>query len=366
MNVVRCSNGHFFDASTYLVCPHCGAGVAVVTQQSVQVENKEKKSGFKLFKSWSKTNSETPKEYAPTGAGPVNLNPVNPNAGNTQGKTVGWDVTPENAQVPPVMSSPQPMNPYQTNVQSMNPQPVSMQPMNPQMMNFRPEMAQLHQQSGGTEGLFDNPGADVPGMNHDTYGAFHQGNPPMAHEVREEIKSEPALNQAVNNAPESSLVKEVRQASGNKPGATIGYFNQISDEKSGGGNSAQGKSPRIMDPVTGWIICTKGPHFGESFCIGAGMNSIGRDADNRIVISDDQKISREKHALITYEPKQRNFYIKPGESSGLTYLNGKYIMETKQIFAKDVIEIGDSRFLFVPLCDETFSWEDLIKETTES
>ena len=65
-------------------------------------------------------------------------------------------------------------------------------------------------------------------------------------------------------------------------------------------------------------------------------------------------------SIITYEPKHRQFYIKPGESSGLTYLNEEYITETKKISEKDVIELGECKFIFIPLCGENFTWEEYI------
>ncbi len=79
-----------------------------------------------------------------------------------------------------------------------------------------------------------------------------------------------------------------------------------------------------------------------------------------MVLSKDPAISREKHAFITFEPKFRQFYLRPGDSSGLTYLNGQYIYETKTLAAKDVIEIGNSKFYFLPLCGEDFGWEEYL------
>lgn len=110
------------------------------------------------------------------------------------------------------------------------------------------------------------------------------------------------------------------------------------------------------DPVVGWIVCVGGAHWGESFSIGAGKNSIGRNSSNRIVLSRETSVSREKHAFIIYEPKKMNFFVQPGDSSGLTYLNDEYITDTQPISSGDIIELGDSQFMFVPLCGPDFSW----------
>jgi hypothetical protein len=121
-------------------------------------------------------------------------------------------------------------------------------------------------------------------------------------------------------------------------------------------NAVTAKRP--SEPVVGWLVCIGGPHIGECFNVYAGKNSIGRSEENRIVIPGDNSISRIKHSLIVYEPKKRNFYVQPGDSSGLTYLNDDYITESHKLADRDLIELGDSKFMFVPLCGETFSWEE--------
>ena len=114
------------------------------------------------------------------------------------------------------------------------------------------------------------------------------------------------------------------------------------------------------EPLVGWIVCINGVNFGKGFSLFSGMNSVGRSEENRIVIPGDNGISRQKHAMIVYEPKKRVFYIKSGESSGLTYVNDEIVMETKQLEAWDKITLGDSDFLLIPLCCDRFSWEDYI------
>ena len=175
-------------------------------------------------------------------------------------------------------------------------------------------------------------------------------------EVKEEIKEQVAESQI-------SLKEAVRNASASNEGKTMSYFSSatsaaVSANSTTATEMSVNKIP--SEPVVGWLVCTKGGHFGETFSIYSGKNSIGRNTDNRIAITDDNCISRSKHAFIVYEPKKRNFYIQPGDSSGLTYLNDEYITETKMLAPKAVIELGDSTFIFVPLCGQDFSWEDYI------
>ncbi len=50
--------------------------------------------------------------------------------------------------------------------------------------------------------------------------------------------------------------------------------------------------------------------------------------------------------------------ILPGDSNGLVYLNGEAVYLPQQLNAYDVIEMGESQFLFVPFCGEHYMWED--------
>ena len=117
------------------------------------------------------------------------------------------------------------------------------------------------------------------------------------------------------------------------------------------------KNPSTSDPVVGWLICVRGVHFGEAFNIYMGRNSLGRSHSNRICLSKDNTISREKHAWITYEPRRRTFLIQPGESAGLVYVNGESVLTATEISGNEYIEIGNTRLQLIPLCGENFSWE---------
>ncbi len=156
-----------------------------------------------------------------------------------------------------------------------------------------------------------------------------------------------------DNDVQDGSVEEISKLKQTENGKTFGYFHV---------DKERGKSGASSEPVVGWLVCVKGSHFGESFNIFSGKNSLGRGTDNLIVISDDQSVSRIKHAWITYEPKKRNFYIAPGESSGLTYLNDELVDRSQIIKAFDIVEIGKTLFVFVPLCGEKFTWDNYIQE----
>ncbi|MBP5270699.1 MAG: FHA domain-containing protein [Clostridia bacterium] len=119
------------------------------------------------------------------------------------------------------------------------------------------------------------------------------------------------------------------------------------------------------DLPVGWLVCVGGDGRGKVYSVRSGGNSIGRTTGNDIVINDD-RVSREKHARVVYEPRNRVFYIEAGERSGLTYLNGEHILHHATLTAYDRIEIGGGVYLFLPLCGEHFSWDDHPIRDTEA
>ncbi len=112
------------------------------------------------------------------------------------------------------------------------------------------------------------------------------------------------------------------------------------------------------EPVVGWVVCTKGMHFGEDFKIKSGRNFIGRSGSMNISLSADRAVSRDKHAILTYDPKKNVFMIQPGDSPELCYLNDETLLIPTQLKAYDKIALGESELMFIPFCSESFNWED--------
>jgi hypothetical protein len=113
-------------------------------------------------------------------------------------------------------------------------------------------------------------------------------------------------------------------------------------------------------PVVGWLVVVKGPGRGRSVPLGYGMNSIGRDADNRVSLPfNDEQISRKKHAVIAYDPRGRKFFIREGDSSNLTYVGDDVVMGSTLLEGGETLRLGDQTELrFVPLCGGEFTWDE--------
>ncbi len=136
--------------------------------------------------------------------------------------------------------------------------------------------------------------------------------------------------------------------------------------KSGSRGGEEGKTVGIykrklgIDPVVGWLVAITGPEKGRDFRITAEKNFIGRSEKMDIRIPDDESISRDSHAVVSFNPKNLTFRLFPGESKGLAYLNGEEVIAPVVLKAYDTIEVGQTKLIYIPLCSESFHW-DMVK-----
>ena len=117
-----------------------------------------------------------------------------------------------------------------------------------------------------------------------------------------------------------------------------------------------------VQPVVGWLVCTQGEYFGESFKLVSGKNFIGRASDMDIILGMDRAVSRNRHACVIYTPKSRCFIAQPGEAGALFYLNDKQVLSNVKMQAYDTLLIGTTRLMLVPCCNEQFSCDDNLKK----
>jgi Inner membrane component of T3SS, cytoplasmic domain len=149
----------------------------------------------------------------------------------------------------------------------------------------------------------------------------------------------PGMGPALNPPPP--------QAGGPHPGATVRV----------GAGAKTGKA----EPVVGWMVCLEGPDKGKDYRLHNEKNYIGRAPMNDVVIETDPTVSRERHALVIYDPKKHTFWALPGDASGLVYLNGEIVNAPTQMKGDDVIEIGKTKLVLVPFCGEKYNWTETEK-----
>ena len=360
MNVKKCANGHFFDADKYQLCPHCGASTEQ-SNNSSQHAIAEKKDRHPVRRKKEETIE------------PI----VRAMPEKTMGKTFGVFDEPENQK--PIEKSVRVTSGYNPSAKAHSKKETMscvfcgrQISANARFCKYcgkalnrtSKESVRIQSSEPESPSSAENNVFPVFSLN-DVYTPKAQDKEDVSIHSKETespdipdinvLTVEPEKNEEIQESitispAKSSLEEAVKNAVSGNDGRTVGFFSLGTNNDS-----------TSVDPVVGWLVCVKGKHFGESFPISAGRNSIGRGISNKIVIQDDTSVSREKHAWITYDPKHRVFFIQPGSSTGLTYLNDETVMETKHLAAKDRIEIGDGMYLLIPLCNEEFSWEDYIK-----
>lgn len=113
-----------------------------------------------------------------------------------------------------------------------------------------------------------------------------------------------------------------------------------------------------IDPPAGWLICVSGAARGTDYRIRSERNTLGRSDRMDISIKGDLGISRDSHAVISYNPRARSFTLVPGEGKSIIYLNGQEVLFPVKLSAYDRIEVSETTLVFIPLCGEAFSWDD--------
>lgn len=111
-------------------------------------------------------------------------------------------------------------------------------------------------------------------------------------------------------------------------------------------------------PVTGWLVCIDGPAKGMDYRIRAGYNYIGRAEHMDICVTGDNRIGHERHAMIAYDQEEKVFFFGPADGKSIVRINDKMVMIPSEIHAYDVITIGSTKLMFVPLCGERFNWNE--------
>lgn len=119
------------------------------------------------------------------------------------------------------------------------------------------------------------------------------------------------------------------------------------------------------EPTVGWLTCIEGDHYGESFPLKSGRNFIGRNPNMDVALTGDQSVSRERHAVVIYEPKAKCFIAQAGDSRELFYLNDNVVLNNEMMKNYDILSIGNEKLIFVALCGLEFCWEDHPKKEEE-
>lgn len=161
---------------------------------------------------------------------------------------------------------------------------------------------------------------------------------------------DPATRQrAPNSLSEQSVPAELSNA---KPPPTAGPAPKLD----GPAAMVLGEN-KAFNPTVGWLVCTEGPERGKDYHIKAGINEIGCEEDPEvdIAIKGDSLISRRYHAEIQYDPEDNVFYLIQKKNAAVK-VNDVNVKRPTRLNPYDMLQLGETKLLFVPLCSEKFQW----------
>ena len=108
--------------------------------------------------------------------------------------------------------------------------------------------------------------------------------------------------------------------------------------------------------TAGWLICIKGVNKGRDYKIHIGRNTSGSGEENSIAVLGDNAVSKAEQVIIIYNPENNRFFAWAGSSQPSSYLNGKLLLDKTEVKKNDVLELGNTRLMLIPCCDENFDW----------
>lgn len=120
-----------------------------------------------------------------------------------------------------------------------------------------------------------------------------------------------------------------------------------------------------LEPVVGWLVCIEGKEKGKDYRLLGRINTIGRSEKMDVCIKGDPTISKENHARLGYDPKNNRFRLIPADSANNIYLNEDVVDMPTPLKAYDILEFGQTKLVFIPLCSPRFSWADGVRGPEE-
>ena len=333
MKVLTCENGHYFDTDKYPQCPHCGAGVGSGTKPKTMTLN---------YSGSESNTEEKPKKEKMKLFGKKKGEPVSKSLEYTASRE---EYSQSQVSVSQSVSS-EPVSSLQSNPNESR--TVLLEPVVPQEHVMQRPNASANVAGGfpNTENLTisiaDNSVSNERGNSSFTnadreqqISTVNRVNSTSENNIRNDY-----VAQTVNNVPSAQVYKSVNTSRPSDDVRTVAFYDGD------------------VEPVTGWLVCIEGESYGESFNIKAGRNLIGRSSSMDIALVSEISVSREKQAIIIFEPLKQQFIMQPGEGSSLTYVNDELLLNYVQLAPYDRIRMGNALFLFVPFCCDRFNWSD--------
>lgn len=138
---------------------------------------------------------------------------------------------------------------------------------------------------------------------------------------------------------ETTLVVEPEESDDNESTFIIEGGYDTADDEDEDTFIFDNQEPEPPKELVARLVCTAGPHAGESFDLKSDVTTIGRSTDNVVTLSYDKEISR-RHAIVKREDDQ--FTIFDQNSLNGTFVNNERISEPRTLTHSDVVMVGVS------------------------
>ena len=112
------------------------------------------------------------------------------------------------------------------------------------------------------------------------------------------------------------------------------------------------------DLTLAWLTVINTAAKGRTFTLTKPKTGIGRaDATHAADISlSDHTVSRGVQAVVVYDPLNKKFFLQSGGGNTFVYVNREMVLNHTPLQPYDVIRVGETELVFVPLCCERFAW----------
>jgi hypothetical protein len=114
-------------------------------------------------------------------------------------------------------------------------------------------------------------------------------------------------------------------------------------------------SATVEDLLVGWLVNVA---TGQHFSLRGERSFIGSSVEMDVRLLHDDKVLAKHHASITFDSKRLRFTLTAGPEGGYISLNDASMVarSIQELAAHDIVEIGRSKLVFLPLCGERFQW----------
>ena len=175
----------------------------------------------------------------------------------------------------------------------------------------------------------------------------------------ETVRVNSSATEAVNQTVRGYGVPPAEKAGRFNPTVTPsaqGRTQRVNCEENSGHRTVIAGQASSTAPVVGWLVVLDGSMKGTDFRLHTGYNYIGRDRGD-ICLHGDFAVSSEKDTSVTYIARSRMFAVSHEQGKNPPLLNNVPVLGNgAELFPYDVITVGETRLLFLPLCGQKFSW----------